>query len=345
MTPVSIVPDPLRGMVSVIIPCYQQGRFLPEAVKSLQQQTYWNWEAIVVNDGSRDETFNVIAGLCRQDSRVRYAAKPSGGVSSARNIGIALCRGEYVQLLDADDLLDCRKFEVQVGILDKCLDIDVVYGNAKYFRDGKFGDFSRGPYASSPEHDWIAELWDDTRPLLIKLTERNILPVCTPLLRRSVLNSVGRFNEELEALEDWEYWMRCAVASIRFLYVDAQGTDAFIRLHEASLSRNFQRILRSDCVMRNVFHKILPLGQARIENLSKLLQISFKLDGEGHYKRCEEIITGCRGNEEMLLAKMSMTAGSFIKKYKFATFLSEKKLSVIHEKAVLLARRVASITK
>lgn len=104
-----------QDLVTVIIPCYQQGHFLHDAVSSLQTQTYTNWEAIIVNDGSSDETASVARFLCDADSRVRYLEKHNGGLSSARNAGLALANGNWIQFLDADDLLLPQKFEKQVA--------------------------------------------------------------------------------------------------------------------------------------------------------------------------------------------------------------------------------------
>jgi glycosyltransferase involved in cell wall biosynthesis len=267
-------------LVSVVIPCFNQGCFLAEAIASLQRQTYADWEAIIVDDGSRDETPDVAAGLCRQDRRVRTATKANGGLSSARNVGINLCRGEYVQFLDADDLLNPLKFEVQATFLSNCLDIDVVYGNAKYFVDGDFGNFTRGPYARDSRHDWITERWEDAAPLLDKMVVSNLFPVCSPLLRRSVLDKIGLFNERLTALEDWEYWLRAAAAGLGFRYLMNVGSEALIRIHPASMTRDAERMRSAVYRLRASCHEWLPPGTARAANLARLLPTITLLKGQ-----------------------------------------------------------------
>src|SRR6516164_9832221 len=89
-------------LVSVIIPCYRQARYLPEAIDSILGQSYPAVEAVVVNDGSDDDTEAVAR---RYGDRVRYAWRPNGGISAARNWGIAHARGAYLKFLDADDYL------------------------------------------------------------------------------------------------------------------------------------------------------------------------------------------------------------------------------------------------
>ena len=94
-----------KGMVSVIVPCYNQAIYLPEALNSLLAQTYQCWEAIVVNDGSPDETEKVALEYTWKDSRIKYVFKENGGLSSARNKGIELAQGEFILPLDADDII------------------------------------------------------------------------------------------------------------------------------------------------------------------------------------------------------------------------------------------------
>ena len=90
-------------MISVIIPIYNGGRFVESAVKSVLAQTVSDWELVIVNDGSTDGTRAILERLCAQDARIHVHHQPNGGVSAARNAGIALAKGEYLAFLDADD--------------------------------------------------------------------------------------------------------------------------------------------------------------------------------------------------------------------------------------------------
>ncbi|PYX11479.1 MAG: hypothetical protein DMG84_23855 [Acidobacteria bacterium] len=108
---------PESGLVSVIIPCYNQAHFLHEAIESVLAQSYPNFEIIMVNDGSTDSTADVV----RRYSPVRYVYQENAGLSSARNTGLKKSRGEYVVFLDADDRL--LPEALQVGI-DCLRDVD-----------------------------------------------------------------------------------------------------------------------------------------------------------------------------------------------------------------------------
>lgn len=93
----------MKGLVSVVMPAYNVGDYIEKSIQSVQAQTYTNWELIVVNDGSTDNTQDVVEKLAAKDSRIRLINQPNGGVSRARNKGLDLARGEYISFLDSDD--------------------------------------------------------------------------------------------------------------------------------------------------------------------------------------------------------------------------------------------------
>jgi len=101
--------------ISVIVPCYNQGYFLGETVRSILSQSYTNWECIIVDDGSTDDTKKIANDFVRRDKRFTYLYKTNGGLSSARNAGIERVSGNWVQFLDADDVLEAEKFSKQLS--------------------------------------------------------------------------------------------------------------------------------------------------------------------------------------------------------------------------------------
>ena len=100
-----------RPLISIIIPCYDQGQYLHETLNSVFMQTYDNWECIIVNDGSQDQTQSIVQCWQSKDKRFKYIEKANGGLSSARNAGLDVCTGSYIQFLDADDYLQHQKIE------------------------------------------------------------------------------------------------------------------------------------------------------------------------------------------------------------------------------------------
>ena len=119
--------------VSVIIPTHNYARFLEEAINSLRGGTYSDWECVVVDDGSTDDTPALVATLAASDPRIVYVSQVASGPSAARNAGLATASGEFVQFLDADDLLGPRKLQYQLEIFGRHPEADIVYGGVRYF--------------------------------------------------------------------------------------------------------------------------------------------------------------------------------------------------------------------
>ena len=178
----------VRGLVTVIVPCFNYARYLRQCVESLSRQSYTQWECIIVDDGSTDDTSAVCAELGGSESRIRTIRQTNAGLSAARNAGIRRASGEFVQFLDADDLLQSEKLATHVGYLRAHAGVDIVAGNAAYVNeraDGRPRVWSSRPV----EGDGAAALQ--------ALVYGNPLMVNSPLLRRQVFDLVGMFNENL----------------------------------------------------------------------------------------------------------------------------------------------------
>jgi glycosyltransferase involved in cell wall biosynthesis len=180
--------------VSIIIPCYNQARYLREALQSVAAQEWPDWEAMVVDDGSTDDTRQVAAGF--GDSRVRYLYQQNRGLSGARNTGLRMAKGRYVAFLDADD-------EWEPAFLARCVKGLVEAPEAV------------GVYASSRFIDETGRVLPQSsqRPMVTKGFRRRILeggffPVHAALVRREALQRHGGFDESLTSLEDWDLWLR-----------------------------------------------------------------------------------------------------------------------------------------
>ena len=232
--------------VSVILPTYNYGRFLPYALESLGKQTYPDWECIVVDDGSTDDTEGVVLSAAANDGRVRYVSQSNRGPSAARNRGFAESVGDYIQFLDADDLLQPTKLQAQVESMDADPSIGIVYSDARFFRDSATDLL---PYRV-PGPDLSTTIDPSVDPLLRALIDRNIMVVEAPLIRRSVIGTVGPFEESLLRMEDWEYWLRCVLAGIRFVADPASERAILVRTHRHSSTRNWLAMSTSELVVR-----------------------------------------------------------------------------------------------
>ena len=113
-------------LVSIITPVYNAQKYIAQAINSVLSQTYKNWELIIINDGSSDNTEDIIKSF--EDSRIKLITQLNGGVSRARNRGLEVAKGEYITFLDADDILPIESIELRTQYLEKNRDIDLVDG-------------------------------------------------------------------------------------------------------------------------------------------------------------------------------------------------------------------------
>ncbi len=181
-------------LVSVIIPCYKHACFLPEAVESVVAQTFSDWEIVIVNDGSPDDTSGVARRLIAQypDRRIRLLENKNGGPTAARNSGVRAARGKYILLLDGDDKIHPAMLAKLTPILETRPKIGFAYTHIQHFG------------AIDTEYP----LPDFDRATLI--SKDNIVPICS-LVRKSVWEQVGGFNQNMrEGYEDWDFWIGCA---------------------------------------------------------------------------------------------------------------------------------------
>ncbi len=252
-------------LVSVVIPCFNQGRYLPTAVQSLQKQTLADWECVLVDDGSTDETPAIAKSLVSSDLRVRYLRQENAGPSAARNSGVKMTRGQFVQFLDADDLIEPDKLKIHVEHLRLGSGVGIVYGDVRYFADGNDNERKFGIWGE--ERPWVDELARSIEPMLTKLLVRNVMTMNCPVLRRSVLEEVGSFNERVMGCEDWDYWVRCAALGVRFHYCPRPGTLALVRGHPWSTSLDSRRMIEGECRFRVELGRLLR-GRAdlRVQN-------------------------------------------------------------------------------
>jgi glycosyltransferase involved in cell wall biosynthesis len=219
---------PEGGKVSVVIPCYNQARFLGEAIQSVLCQGYTDLEIIVVDDGSKDGTEEVASGYANEDSRVRLIRQENQGLAAARNRGLAEVGGEYVVFLDSDDRLVSEALEVGVRELAAHPGCAFVSGICRKIRaDGS-----------------IVPGWEQFRvrddPYLELLRS---CPVYVPavMYRRFVFDAVGDFDSSYKAAEDYDLYYRILE---RFPVYCHDTLVAEIRRHEANMTRDRTLMLK-----------------------------------------------------------------------------------------------------
>lgn len=176
------------SFVSVIVPCYNQAQYLEEALQSVYDQSYTDWECIIVDDGSPDDTEIVAKLWCGKDDRFKYVKKGNGGISSARNAGIEEAIGEWILPLDADDFITKDYIKYAVEAIEVNPNLGVIYGDA-YLFEGKIGPFELLNYNFS------------------RLLRLNMIH-CSAFFKKEDWCKVGGYDTNLVyGLEDWEFWI------------------------------------------------------------------------------------------------------------------------------------------
>src|SRR5215218_5649179 len=189
---------PEGGKVSVVIPCYNQARFLGEAIRSVLCQGYTDLEIIVVDDGSEDGTEEVASGYAKEDPRVRLIRQENRGLSAARNRGLAEASGEYVVFLDSDDRLLAKALEVGVRELESHPECAFVSGHYRPIS-------AQGDVYAVPRQNRV----DGDRYLAL-LRDNYISMPASVMYKRWVFGEVGGFDGSVDAAADWDFYLRVA---------------------------------------------------------------------------------------------------------------------------------------
>ncbi len=227
--------EPVK-MVSIIIPAFNYAHFLPETLDSVRNQSLGSWECIIVDDGSTDATEEIAAQYLAADHRFKYIYQENKGLAAARNTGITRAQGTYIQLLDADDLLEANKLLVQSDFLNEHPEVDIVYGDARFFPTEK--PTERHFSIWGEDQPWMPNISGSGTALVKALLKSNIMVVSSPLLCKDIFQSCGLFDESLTNHEDWDLWLRCALAGKHFHFLNSPETKTLIRFHQCSMSQD-----------------------------------------------------------------------------------------------------------
>lgn len=248
-----------NARVSIVIPAYNHEAQIAETLESVLAQTYTAWEAVVVDDGSKDGTAAVAA---RFAPRIQCHRQRNAGVAAARNAGFELTLGEYVTFLDSDDLWAPRCLESLVREMERDPRVGMVYGQRCRLKDGWVYD------CIEPVHRGrVVE-----KVLLKDPTLR--LGVGTNLIRRSALREVGLFDSRFSTSADYDMWLRLTAA---FPVAFVTETTLLYRVVPGSMHRNFDRFEQDRL---GVLEKFFGEGPGRAPELARLKGAAF---ARAHY--------------------------------------------------------------
>jgi alpha-1,3-rhamnosyltransferase len=207
-------------LVSVVVPCYNHEKYVKETIESIINQTYKNIELIVIDDGSKDNSIQVIQELA--DKYVfTFIHRPNKGLSATLNDGIRLSKGKYFCACASDDIYILNKIEKQVEFMEANPDYGMCYG--KIIEFDKTG-YKKEREIKNAKSGWI---FDD-------LILQNFIPAVTQMTKKRILIDVGLFDEELY-IEDWDMWL---IISEKFQIGFLDEYLAYYRNHNTNISSN-----------------------------------------------------------------------------------------------------------
>jgi glycosyltransferase involved in cell wall biosynthesis len=237
-------------LVSVVIPTYNYGRFVVDAVRSALAQTYRNFEIIVVNDGSTDDTEERLEPFL---DRIRYIRQDNQGLSAARNTGIRAAAGQWIAFLDSDDQWHPRKLEFQMRYLDSHPDVALLAAHVLTDLTGGWPEIAAD---SNPSAESVR--FED-------ILLRSQFGPSSVVVRRECFERSGLFDAALRSVEDRDMWIRIAC---HYPVAKLNASLWWYRVHNASMSRVADRMVRCERqVLEKAFAQCPPLKRRRLIRL------------------------------------------------------------------------------
>lgn len=239
--------------VSVTLCCYNSERYLEETLQSIFAQTYTDWELVIINDGSTDSTAQIIQRHLAEGRRIVYHSEANAGLGAARNKAIELSQGEFIALVDHDDLWHPEKLERQLKLVTGRPEVGVVYSET--------GVLVSNDHTNAPSLRRTCYRGRVLMPLVLG----NFIPCSSIVIRRSAIDAVGRFNPAFIQVEEYDLMIRLA-ERYEFDYV-SEPLSTF-RFHSQNLSWDGAR-LQSE--MMTLMQRVLERNPQLPRHLGRLV--------------------------------------------------------------------------
>lgn len=281
-------------LVSVIIPCYNAQEWIAEAIDSCLRQTYPRVEIIVIDDGSTDASLEIIKSY---GEKVIWETGLNRGGNYARNRGLVLAKGEYIQYLDADDYLLPEKIAKQVRCLEET-GADIAYGDWRYQRHLPDGSLIlEEKQVCGPKEDFLESLLSD---------ERWVAPVAL-LFTRAIIDDSEKWDESLEAGQDRDFLMTAAINQAKFAY--QPSCDSIYRRYGNKTVSTASKIrwLENHClVVEKAEQKLSRLGRFSPRYRQALAQFYYDVAREHLYREYPQKIDAFSYNKYLQFLEKSL---------------------------------------
>lgn len=261
-------------LVSIIITNYNYGHYLADAIKSVIAQSFHQWECLIIDDGSTDNSKAVLAPFLESDSRFVYVYQHNQGLAAARNKGLSLAKGKYIQFLDADDKIACSKLSNHTAFLESHSEVDIVYSRYYYFETEQPDIL----FTSKNKHQKAQLIWPTAQgnEMLAYLLVNNFTVVSAPLLRRAFIEEHKiTFDTSYNTFEDWRFWIDCALANASFVFLAQDGAETLIRFGHSSMMSALVKMNLGGQKIRTYLHPYLS-GKQKLYNWYRMKKLKLK---------------------------------------------------------------------
>ena len=275
-------------LISVVIPTYNHVKFIGKAIKSLIHQTYQNWEAIVIDNHSTDQTLNEIKNY--PDPRIKYFQINNNGViAKSRNYGINISQGDWIAFLDSDDWWTQDKLEVCVSNIDE--EVDFIYHDLETIYDKSKSFFKKnickGRKLKKP-------ILNDL--LVSTIKDGNAIGNSSVMVRKNIFSKIGGISEDLNLVssEDYNTWLRIAQITDHFKYLN--NILGYILIHETNVSKKDMSIPQRQAV-KEFMHKFDTKQKLNLEVKFRYISGSYNHLKNNYTKAKEDFIFVIKNGE------------------------------------------------
>lgn len=260
----------MKSLISIIIPTYNRAHIITETLDSVISQTYTNWECIIIDDRSTDNTKEIIDNYLKKDERISFIVKSDNqkkGASTSRNIGLSLAKGDYIQFLDSDDVIANNKLEEQLKVISNEPTRAVV--------TCKWGVFEKSNKSATIFHEnFLYKNFYDIRDYFELVGEYGgFLPLHCFLIDKKIIDKVGSWNEDLSVNDDGEFIFRVLTNGASVFY--CSNTHVLYRkskdetLSSINSVEKADSLIRSWLIIENHYYSYFGMGEAKYLNKKK----------------------------------------------------------------------------
>jgi len=247
----------MTELVSIIMPCYNCEQTVEKTLKSIYEQNFTDFYLYCINDGSTDKTTEILEFYAKSKPNMMIHHKKNAGQTAAKNDGLKLAQGQYIAFIDSDDLWDNKKLIRQVKYLEQNSQVGLCYTNGFYINQ------------NDQHQELIGFNAQLTGDCLDKIILGNAIVASSVMIRKSILDEVGLFDERLTACENWELWIRFAAKS-ELAIIDQPLV--YYRRHANNMSHNLDKMRKNRLIVISINSQ---LYKQKLRHHKKIIKKSY----------------------------------------------------------------------